>query len=332
MKQITIKKTEKNSIILPSYKYIFKNYGIIIVFFFLCLALFIATPNFIRSRNLLNVLRQISINGLLSLGMTFVILTGGIDLSVGSVLAFAGVIAASMASQTMGGVVYPLPIIIITTLLAGALLGAINGTCVAYLEMPAFVVTLGMLSVARGLTYIYSGGIPIPQLSSAFLAVGTGNFLGIPIPVLIFIFAFVLLYIFLYRTRYGRHIYAAGGNEKSAWVSGVNVKQVLFSVYVISGVLAALGGIILTARTTSGLPQAGQAYELDAIAAVVIGGTNLKGGKGQLLGTLFGVLIIGVINNGLNLLGVSSYYQQVVKGLIIMLAVLLDFLRNKAAR
>ena len=202
------------------------------------------------------------------------------------------------------------------------------GFFIAFLRVPAFVVTLGMLSIARGITYIYSDGKPIPQLSPLFLQLGQGTLLGgIPFPVVIVFVAFVLLYILLYFTSYGRYVYAVGGNEKSAWVSGINIKIIYFSVYVISGIMAALGGIIITARTTAGLPQAGQAYELDAIAAVVIGGTNLKGGKGTLIGTIFGVLIIGVINNGLNLLGVSSYFQQVIKGSIIILAVMLDSLR-----
>lgn len=308
---------------------VFSRHGIIIVFFVLCLALYISTPNFLLPRNLINVLRQVSINGLLSLGMTFVILTGGIDLSVGSILAFSGVVAASLASSTDGGSIHSVPVIIIAAVLSGILLGAVNGFFVAFLRMPAFVVTLGMLSIARGLTYIYSDGTPIPQLSKPFLALGQGTIVKIPIPVIILLGCFLILYTVLYTTKYGRYIYAVGGNEKSAWISGVNVKKILFSVYVVSGIMAALGGIIITARTTAGLPQAGQAYELDAIAAVVIGGTNLKGGKGALLGTIFGVLIIGVINNGLNLLGVSSYYQQVIKGSIIIFAVMLDYLRTK---
>jgi len=308
------------------------QYGIVLIFLLLCIMLVIATPHFLRSQNLINVLRQISINGLLSLGMTFVILTGGIDLSVGSILAFSGVVAASMASTTEGGMVYPVPIILLVALVCGAVLGSINGLCISVLRIPAFVVTLGMLSIARGLTYIYSNGKPIPQLSETFLQLGKGTIAGIPAPIIILAVSFVVLFVVLNYTRYGRHVYAIGGNEQSAWVSGVNVKRILFSVYVISGILSALGGIIITARTTAGLPQAGQSYELDAIAAVVIGGTNLKGGRGTLMGTFFGVLIIGVINNGLNLLGVSSYYQQVIKGVIIILAVLLDTIRNKTKK
>lgn len=310
-------------------KHVCNRYGIAVVFLLLCLALIIATPHFLRSQNLINVLRQISINGLLSLGMTFVILTGGIDLSVGSILAFAGVVAASMARTIEGNLLYPVPLIVFVALLCGLLLGSINGLCVAFLAIPPFVATLGMLSIARGLTYIYSDGKPISQLSTAFLHLGKGTIFGIPIPVLVLLGTFAILLIVLNAMKYGRHVYAVGGNEQSAWVSGVSVKKIRFSVYVISGVLSALGGVIITARTTAGLPQAGQSYELDAIAAVVIGGTNLTGGRGTLTGTMFGVLIIGVINNGLNLLSVSSYYQQIIKGTIIIIAVLLNTLRNK---
>lgn len=308
---------------------IMSEYGILFVFLLLVVILSVVTPNFLRSRNILNVLRQTSINGLLSIGMTFVILTGGIDLSVGSVLAFAGIVSASFASDAVGGQIYHPLIAMGVGLLAGAALGAVNGMFVAKWRMPAFVVTLGMLSMARGFTFLTTDGMPVPRIDEQFLVVGQGVFLGIPVPVWIFLGVFALAWITLYKTRYGRYIYAVGGNEKSAKISGINTRVVVFTVYVISGVLSALGGIILTARTTAGLPQAGQAYELDAIAAVVIGGTSLSGGQGQIVGTLFGALLLGVINNGLDLLGVSSYFQLVIKGLIIIGAVLLDSLRKR---
>jgi putative xylitol transport system permease protein len=214
-------------------------------------------------------------------------------------------------------------------LLAGAGLGAVNGIFVAKWRMPAFVVTLGMLSMARGFTFLTTDGMPVPRIDEGFLVVGQGVFLGIPVPVWIFLAVFLLSWVTLYKTRYGRYIYAVGGNETSAKISGINTRLVIFTVYVISGMLSALGGIILTARTTAGLPQAGQAYELDAIAAVVIGGTSLSGGQGQIIGTVFGALLLGVINNGLDLLGVSSYFQLVIKGMIIIGAVLLDSLRKR---
>jgi ribose/xylose/arabinose/galactoside ABC-type transport system permease subunit len=312
-----------------SFSVIMSEYGILFVFLLLILVLSIVTPNFLRSGNILNVLRQTSINGLLSIGMTFVILTGGIDLSVGSVLAFAGIVSASFASDAVGGQIYHPLIAMGVGLLAGAGLGAVNGIFVAKWRMPAFVVTLGMLSMARGFTFLTTDGMPVPRIDERFLVVGQGVFFRVPIPVWIFLGVFALSWMILYKTRYGRYIYAVGGNETSAKISGINTRLVIFTVYVISGMLSALGGIILTARTTAGLPQAGQAYELDAIAAVVIGGTSLSGGQGQIIGTLFGALLLGVINNGLDLLGVSSYFQLVVKGLIIIGAVLLDSLRKR---
>jgi len=306
------------------------EYGIIVAFFVLCLILSFASPYFLLPKNLINVLRQVSINGLLSIGMTFVILTGGIDLSVGSILAFGGVVGAGFASSAVGGGVYPPYIAIGAGLLAGLGLGMISGLLIAKWRMPPFVVTLGMLSVARGLTYIYTDGMPVPKLDESFLYIGQGRIAGIPIPVLIFAFVFILSWIVLYKTRFGRYIFAVGGNEKSARISGVNTRLVVFIAYGISGFLSALGGLTLSARTSAGLPQAGVAYELDAIAAVVIGGTSLSGGQGSLTGTLFGALIIGVINNGLDLLGVSSYYQQLIKGAIIVGAVWLDSLRKNS--
>ncbi len=305
------------------------EYGIVVAFVLLCVVLALASPYFLKTDNLLNVLQQTSVNGLLAIGMTFVILTGGIDLSVGSILAFSGVVSASFASSANFGVASPAIVAVLFGLLAGLTLGMINGVLVAKWRVPAFVVTLGMLSIARGLTYIYTNGMPIPNIEQQFLFFGQGFVLRIPFAVIIFAGVFFLAWVILYRTRFGRYVYAVGGNEKSARISGVNTRLIMFIVYGISGLLAAVGGIILTARTTAGLPQAGQSYELDAIAAVVIGGASLAGGQGKLVGTLFGALIIGVINNGLDLLHVSSYYQQVIKGIIIIGAVLLDSLRKK---
>lgn len=325
--QISMKSDDGKSTKIQIFNFI-KNYGIIFVFILFCIILTIISPYFLTSKNIFNVLRQISINGLLSIGMTFVILTGGIDLSVGSILAFSGVVGASLASTASGGTVSPLIISIGLALLSGILFGSINGGLVAKWKLAPFVVTLGMMSMARGFTYIYSNGMPIPQLDAKFLFIGKGHLFSIPMPVIVFFFIFFVSWVLLYKTRFGRYIYAVGGSEKSAKISGINTRFIFFSVYAISGFLSALGGVILTARTTAGLPQAGNSYELDAIAAVVIGGTRLSGGQGSLVGTLFGVLIIGVLNNGLDLLGVSSYYQQVVKGAIIVIAVLLDSFRT----
>ena len=302
-----------------------QRYGIILAFVVLCVILTFSSEYFLTPKNILNVVRQTSINGILALGMTLVILTGGIDLSVGSTLALAGIVAASMVR---GLHAENAALAAAAGLAVGAGVGLVNGLLVARLAVPPFVATLGMLSIGRGLTYIYSNGMPIPNLSKNFLWIGQGDIAGIPIPIFFFLGVFVVLWVVLNKTTYGRYVYAVGGNEKSAKTAGIATKTIIVSVYILCGICAALGGLILTARTTSGLPQAGVSYELDAIAAVVIGGTSLSGGVGTIHGTLIGALIIGVINNGLDLLGVSSFYQQVVKGVIIIVAVLLDTARH----
>lgn len=301
-------------------KKFFRNYGILVAFIFLVSLLSIISPTFLGMANIMNVLRQISINGFLAVGMTFIILTGGIDLSVGSVLAFSGVVAASIARIDGMPIIVP----ILAGVLAGFILGTLNGLAIANWKLAPFIVTLGMMSVARGLTFVYSDGRPIPGLSKEFMKIGGGNIFGMPNQVVILILVFIIAHILLKKTKFGRYVYAIGGNEMSAIISGVNSKKIKVWVYSISGLLSGLAGVIFTSRVTSGLPQAGQSYELDAIAAVVIGGTSMSGGKGKLWGTIVGILIIGVLNNGMDLLNVSSYYQLIVKGLIIVMAVLFD--------
>jgi putative xylitol transport system permease protein len=301
------------------------RYGVVVAFVVLCVALSLLNPYFLTPINILNVLRQASINGILAIGLTFVILTGGIDLSIGSVLAFCGIAGAALVTGIDPG--SPAAAIALG-LGAGLAFGMVNGALVAHLRVPPFVATLGMLSAARGLTFIYNNGMPVPNLSPSFLFIGQGFILGIPVPVLLLAAVVLLAWVVLRFTTYGRYVYAVGGNERSARTSGIDTRRIVFSVYAISGLLAGLAGLVLAARTTSALPQAGVAYELDAIAAVVIGGTSLTGGVGSPIGTLFGALIIAVINNGLDLMGVSSYYQQVIKGTIIVLAVLLDTSRR----
>lgn len=301
------------------------QYGIIVAFVLLCVALTFLNKYFLTPENISNILLQTSINGILAMGMTLVILTGGIDLSVGSVLAFSSIVAATFVT---GDNPHSPVVALLVGVVTGGLLGLINGWIIAYLKIPPFVATLGMLSVARGLTYAYTGGMPVPNLSESFLNLGEGSLLGVPVPVLIFLLIFGILWVVLNHTTYGRSVYAVGGNAKSARTAGISTNPVIASVYVIAGLLAGLGGLILTARTSSALPQAGVSYELDAIAAVVIGGTSLSGGVGSIAGTLLGALIIGTINNGLDLLGVSSAYQQIVKGCIIVVAVLLDYSRH----
>ncbi len=304
---------------------VLSRYGIVLAFFVLCLALSVLNPYFFTRLNIINVFRQASINGILAIGQTFVILTGGIDLSVGSLLAVCGILGASLVTGASPG--SPLAAIALGVGV-GLGLGMVNGVLVARLRVPPFVATLGMLSVARGLTFIANNGMPVPNLAPGFLRLGQGFVAGVPIPVVLFGLSTLLAWAVLHFTTYGRYVYATGGNERSARTSGVGTRKVIFSVYAISGALAGLAGMVLAARTTSALPQAGGSYELDAIAAVVIGGTSLTGGVGSIIGTVFGALIIAVINNGLDLMGVSSYYQQVIKGAIIVLAVLLDTSRR----
>ncbi|SJZ32731.1 ABC transporter permease [Selenihalanaerobacter shriftii] len=285
----------------------------------LVIALSFASDYFLTTHNLINVARQVSINAILALGMTFVILTGGIDLSVGSVLALSAAVTGGLLSGGSSVI-----IAIIGGILVGTLLGLLNGLMVAKADMPAFIVTLGMMTIARGLTLIYSGGRPISGFDKTFRFIGSGYLASIPIPVIIMALALLIAYIILTKVPYGRYVYAIGGNEEAAKLSGINTDVVKTGVYAISGFLAAVSGVILTARLNSAQPTAGSGYELDAIAAVVLGGTSLAGGQGGIIGTIIGALIIGVLNNGLNLLNVSSFYQLVAKGAVILIAVFLD--------
>jgi len=280
----------------------------------------LATPNFFSLQNMTIVLRQVSINGVLAIGVTFVIITGGIDLSLGSVVALAGVVAALFAHPGEYALIVPLALAI----LMGVGIGGLNGLAITQGKVAPFIVTLGMMTIARGLALVISDGRPVTNLSDSFNAIGGGNVMGIPIPILIFVSVIVFASILLNQTRIGRYMFAVGGNEKAAYASGIRVNRVKVIAYMICSGLAGLAGIILASRITTGQPNAGVAYELDAIAAVVIGGTSLSGGTGSIGGTVLGVLLIGVINNGLDLLNVSSYYQQIIKGVIIIAAVLID--------
>lgn len=296
------------------------KYSIYIAFLILCIILSISSPSFLTTANILNVLRQISINGIIAVGMTFVIITGGIDLSVGSVLALSAVIGCSFAHSDT----YPLIIPVMVGLSIGTICGVINGLVVARGKVAPFIVTLGMMTVARGLTLVYTSGRPVINLSDAYNRIGGGYFAGIPIPILILLIVILLGVFMLKYTKFGRYVYAVGGNELAARISGVNTDLIKIEVYALTGMLAGLAGVVISSRVMAGSPSVGQGYELDAIAAVVIGGTSLSGGVGGITGTIIGSLIIGVMNNGLDLLNVSSYFQQIVKGVIIVSAVLLD--------
>lgn len=301
-------------------KHFLSEYGVLLALALLVITLSLLNPSFLGFQNIMNLLRQTSINAILAIGMTYVILSRGIDLSVGSILAFSGIITASFV-----GVESPNLVLGITLGVgAGVLLGLFNGITIAKFRVTPFIATLGTMAIARGLTFIYSDGQPISNLDKSFLFIGGGQIAGVPFPVWITIILSIIFSILLYKTTFGRFVYAIGGSENAAKVSGIKVDRSLISVYCIMGLLAGIAGVILTSRVSAGLPQAGSAYELDAIAAVVIGGTSLMGGRGRLWGSLVGAVIIGVLNNGLDLLGVSSYWQQVVKGAIIILAVMLD--------
>ncbi|OOE59004.1 ribose ABC transporter permease [Salinivibrio kushneri] len=279
--------------------------------------------NFFMVDNLLNILRQTSVNAIIAVGMTLVILTAGIDLSVGSVLALCGAFAASLIAVEV-----PVLVAVPTALFAGAAIGAMTGVVVAKGKVQAFIATLVAMTLYRGVTMVYTDGRPISagftETADAFAWFGTGYLLGIPVPVWLMAIVFIGAWYLLNHTRFGRYIYALGGNESAARLSGINVDRIKIGVYSLCGMLAALAGIIVTSRLSSGQPTAGTGYELDAIAAVVLGGTSLMGGKGKIMGTLIGALIIGFLNNALNLLDVSSYYQMIAKAVVILLAVLVD--------
>lgn len=308
----------------------------IIALLLLCVVLSLLTDRFLTPDNTWNVMRQISVNLVVSVGMTLVILTGGIDLSVGSILALSGAITASMlkfgvefADQNLY-IGYTLFGAITGGILVGSALGWFSGFAITKFKVPPFVATLAMLTIARGLTMLWTQGFPITGLGTHMSFIGTGWWMGIPMPVWISILIVVVAIIVTRKTRLGRYIYAIGGNEKAAELSGININRVKIIVYTIAGAMAAVGALIVTSRLDSAQPNAGESYELDSIAAVVIGGTSLSGGKGTILGTVQGALIIGVLNNGLVLLNVSPFWQQVVKGFVILLAVIIEKFNTKS--
>ncbi len=295
--------------------------GIALLVFMLVVS--IISPSFFSSSNLLNILRQTSVNAIIAVGMTFVILTSGIDLAVGSILALTGALAATLIGMDFG-----LMAVVTITVAAGAGLGCLSGAIISKGKVQPFIATLATMTLLRGVTMVFTNGRPVSTFggsaSEAFSAIGTGYLFGIPAPVYLMGLVFALAWYVLNHTRLGRYVYALGGNESATRLSGINVDRIKLAVYSISGAMAAIAGIIVTSRLASAQPTAGTSYELDAIAAVVLGGTSLTGGKGRIMGTLVGVLIIGILNNALNLLNVSSYYQLIAKALVILLAVLVD--------
>jgi ribose transport system permease protein len=302
----------------------------------LCVVLSFLSDKFLTVNNVWNVMQQISVNICISVGMTLVVLTSGIDLSVGSVLALSGAITAGLLKNGIEWqgqnlyVGFTVLGAILAGLLAGGLIGCFNGWTITRFKVPPFVATLAMLTMARGLTLLWTKGFPISVLGPGFDFIGTGWLLGIPVPVWISLVVILAALVLTKKMSIGRYIYAIGGNENAARLSGININKVKIIVYGLAGVLAAVGGLIVTARLDSAQPNAGISYELDAIAAVVIGGTSLAGGRGSIWGTVLGAVIIGVLNNGLVLLNVSPFWQEVVKGLVILLAVIIDRANSKS--
>ena len=310
------------------------KYGIVLILLAMLVAFSLLSEGFFTTRNIFNIIRQISFMGLIAIGVTMVILTGGIDLGSGSVLALAAVLATSLAqlpeSATLkyAGLSVPIGVPVLVALLIGALTGWVNGALIARFRIPPFIATLGMMTVARGFALIYSNK-PLSQLTPEYNFIGQGAIAGVPFPVIVLLVVAVLTHIMLTNTRFGRYIYALGGNEQAARISGVNIDRVKIGVYTLAGLLSGLAGLVVSSRVGSGQPGQGVGIELDAIAAAVIGGTSLSGGIGTIWGTIVGALIIGVLDNGLILLNVDQYWITIVKGTIIVVAVIIDQRKNR---
>ena len=302
------------------------KYGVYIALLVLFIAMSVASSSFLTVTNIFNILKQNAVYGVLAVGMTFVIVTGGIDLSVGSVVALSGVMSMALMARSGWGLVPAL----LAGVLIGTVIGLIDGFFITKVNMPAFIVTLAMMNIARGFALITTSGKPIYVQDDRLLIIGNGKLLeNVPLQAVYMLIIFALLFVVLNYTKYGRHLYATGGNIEAARFSGINVNRVQLTAYIISGTVSGFAGVLTAARLYSALPSMGEGAEMNAIAAVVLGGTMMTGGSGTLGGTLIGALIIGVMNNGLNLMGVSSYWQDVAKGVIIILAIYMDIIRNK---
>ncbi|WPC39337.1 ABC transporter permease subunit [Clostridium sp. JS66] len=322
---ITKEKKERNFFV----QFLRENLGILIGFIALCGLLSFISPVFLSQKNIMNVLRQTSTNLYLACAMTMVIILGGIDLSVGAIIALSGVITGGLIAF-QGASVF---VAVIAGLLSGVVIGVFNGLVVAKTTIPPFIVTLATMNIARGAAYVYTGGKPIRVMSDGFNFIGSGyvfNFL--PTPVFYLIIILVISVLIMNKTKLGRHIYAVGGNREAARFSGIKIDKVLFFPYAFSGLMAAIAGIVLASRMFSGQPTAGNGAEMDAIAAVVLGGTSMSGGSGKMGGTVIGGLVIGVLSNGLNLMNVDSFWQYIVKGVVILIAVYVDALKKKKAK
>lgn len=296
-----------------------RQFGLLFVILAIAVVMSFASPVFLKSQNIINIIRQVSINGIIAVGMTFVILTGGIDLSVGSVVAITSVICGSLLEKGMNWFLACL-----IGLAVSIIFGIFNGIMVSYVGLQPFIATLASMTIGRGIALAYSNGKPYPIKQEAFLAIGQGYVGGIPIPIILLVAVVITGLVVLKTTIFGRYIFAIGGNKNAAKLSGVRTRRIELSVYVISAICASIVGMILSARISSGQPTAGEGYELDAIAATAIGGTSMNGGLGSLIGTVEGFILLGLMTNSMNLLNINSFYQQIVKGALIVIAVLLD--------
>ena len=318
---------------------LFSKYGIFLIFAVMIVAASLLSRAFVTSTNLINIVRQMSVVGLIALGVTGVIVSAGIDLSSGSVVGLSAVVAASLAQDPeystpfYPGLHVPLVVAVLAACVVGALVGLINGSLVAKTRIPPFIATLGTYTAIRGLALLYTGGRPISDLTDAYNFIGQGAVLGVPVPIIILVIMAVITHILYAHTKFGKYIYAIGGNEQAARVSGIDAAKYKMLIYVYASFLAGLAGVVVSSRIGSGQPGLGVGYELDAIAAAVIGGTSLSaGGIGTVAGTIVGALIIGVLNNILDLMNVSAYWQQIIKGCIIVGAVILDQLKQRGRR
>lgn len=304
--------------------YFKRNAGILIGLVALCVIISLRSDRFLTQDNIMNVLRQISSNMYLACAMTMILIAGGIDLSVGSIVAITGVTAGTLLNLGV-----PIPVMILICLLMGAVYGTVTGAIITSTTLPPFIVTYSMMQILRGATYVYTGGTTVRVDDRTFINLGTGYAFGfLPLPVIYLLVVFVIVFIVLNKTRLGRHIYAVGGNEKAAKFSGISVRKTRMFVYIFSGIMGALAGLVLCARSYSGNPLAGDGAEMDAIAACVLGGASMAGGYGFVGGTLIGALIIGLLNNGLNLMRIDSYWQIILKGIVILVAVYVDYVKN----
>jgi len=323
--EMEIVKSEKSTSFSEKIQKYYNQFGIFIIFFLMVIALSFATDKFLQYQNLINVIRQISFIAIIATGSTFIIITGGIDLSPGSIMGLTSAISSMLAQQNG----LPLIVSLAIGLGLGAFCGFTNGFLVAKTKIPPFIATLGMMEIARGVALLITNGRPVGNISRDLEFLGKGSIFGIPFPIFILVIVTFIMFVLLNNTPFGRRILALGGNEQAAKISGISVEKVKIIVYTMGGLLAALAGILMTGRVASGQPKLGVGFEMDAVAAAVIGGTSLSGGIGSIFGTLCGALVIGVINNGMDLLSVSAYWQQIVKGVIIVGAVILDQLKHR---